>query len=160
MIVVVIVVVEIIIITITVIIIVVVLIVIIVTVIVPRRRGRRLLRRAGGEVMLQLAQDAEELLRRERDDGLVLPEVVGAQPGPRHLVLKVLGGALDELLELFHDLREMGGDPRNPAPRNHLLVCIVKPSGCHCIDACGGQNIVECRPLLGALPLSLTTCFT
>ena len=28
----------------------------------------------------------------------------------------------------------MGGAPRNPAPRNHLLVWIVKPSGCHCTD--------------------------
>ena len=24
--------------------------------------------------------------------------------------------------------------PRNPAPRNHFLVWIVKPSGCHCTD--------------------------
>ena len=29
---------------------------------------------------------------------------------------------------------EMGGAPRNPAPKNHLLVSIVKPSGCHCTD--------------------------
>ena len=29
---------------------------------------------------------------------------------------------------------EMGGAPRNPAPRNHLFVWIVKPSGCHCTD--------------------------
>ena len=43
---------------------------------------------------------------------------------------------------------EMGGAPRNPAPRNHLLVWIVKPSGCHCTDAFGGTNIVECRPPL------------
>ena len=28
----------------------------------------------------------------------------------------------------------MGGAPRNPAPRNHFLVRIVKPSGCHCTD--------------------------
>ena len=28
-------------------------------------------------------------------------------------------------------LREMGGAPGNPAPRNHLWVWIVKPSGCH-----------------------------
>ena len=28
----------------------------------------------------------------------------------------------------------MRGAPRNPAPRNHLLVGIVKPSGCHCTD--------------------------
>ena len=52
-------------------------------------------------------------------------------------------------------VREMGGAPRNPAPRNRFLVRIVKPSGCRCTDACGGTNIVECRPLLGALPLSL-----
>ena len=31
-------------------------------------------------------------------------------------------------------LREMGGAPRNPAPRSHFLVRIVKPSGCHCTD--------------------------
>ena len=41
------------------------------------------------------------------------------------------------------------------APRNHFWVWIVKPSGCHCRDALGGNNIVECRPILGALPLSL-----
>ena len=28
----------------------------------------------------------------------------------------------------------MGGAPRNPAPRNHLLVRIVKPSGYRCAD--------------------------
>ena len=28
----------------------------------------------------------------------------------------------------------MGGAPRNPAPRNHFLVWIVKPSGWHCTD--------------------------
>ena len=47
----------------------------------------------------------------------------------------------------------MGGAPRNPALRNHFLVWTVKPSGCHCTDAFGGKDIVECRPLLGALPL-------
>ena len=31
-------------------------------------------------------------------------------------------------------LREMAGAPRNLALRNHLLVRIVKPSGCHCTD--------------------------
>ena len=30
--------------------------------------------------------------------------------------------------------REMGGAPRNLAPRNHLLMWIVKQSGCHCTD--------------------------
>ena len=38
--------------------------------------------------------------------------------------------ALKQMLEL----REMGGAPRNPAPGNHFLVRIVKPSGCHCTD--------------------------
>ena len=38
-------------------------------------------------------------------------------------------------------LREMGGAPGNPAPRNHFLVWIVKPSGCHCTDAFGGKQI-------------------
>ena len=40
--------------------------------------------------------------------------------------------------------------------RNHFLAWNVKPSGCHCSDALGGKNIVACRPLLGALLLSLT----
>ena len=31
-------------------------------------------------------------------------------------------------------VKEMWGAPRNPAPRNHFLVWIVKPSGCHCTD--------------------------
>ena len=31
-------------------------------------------------------------------------------------------------------VREMGGAPRNPAPRNRFLVWIVKPSGRHCTD--------------------------
>ena len=31
-------------------------------------------------------------------------------------------------------IREMGGAPRNLAPRNHLLAWMVKPSGCHCTD--------------------------
>ena len=54
----------------------------------------------------------------------------------------------------FHDelIREMGGAPRNPEP---FLVWIVKPSGCHCTDACGrGKKYrVECRHLLAAPPL-------
>ena len=55
----------------------------------------------------------------------------------------------------WHPLREMGDAPRNPAPRNHLLVGIAKPSGCHCTDALGRTTSVECRPLLGIVPLSL-----
>ena len=31
-------------------------------------------------------------------------------------------------------VREMGGAPRNPAPRSHFLVWVVQPSGCHCTD--------------------------
>ena len=31
-------------------------------------------------------------------------------------------------------VREMGGAPRNPAPRNHFWVWIVKPSRCHCAE--------------------------
>ena len=44
----------------------------------------------------------------------------------------------------------MVGAPRNPAPRNHLQ--IVKPSGCHCTEASGGEKVAERRSLLGALP--------
>ena len=54
-------------------------------------------------------------------------------------------------------VRDMGGAPRNPAPRKHFLAWIVKPPSCHCTDAFGKKNIVECRPLLGALPPSLMT---
>ena len=32
------------------------------------------------------------------------------------------------------NIREIGGAPRSPAPRNHLLVWIFEPSGCHCTD--------------------------
>ena len=32
------------------------------------------------------------------------------------------------------NVREMGGALRGLAPRNHFLVWIVKPSGCHCTD--------------------------
>ena len=56
-------------------------------------------------------------------------------------------------------LGEMEGAPRNPAPRSHLLVRIVKQSGCHCTDGylTGGlKHIVECRPRF-LLPLSPTT---
>ena len=41
----------------------------------------------------------------------------------------------------MYSIREMGGAPRNLAPRNHILVRIVKPSGCHRTDAFGGTNI-------------------
>ena len=53
------------------------------------------------------------------------------------------------------NLREMGGAPRSPAPRNHLLVRIVKSPSCHCADALGGK---ECRrvptPLRSTSPFS------
>ena len=38
------------------------------------------------------------------------------------------------------NIRDMGGAPRNPAPRNHFFVWIVKPSGCRYTDAFGGKN--------------------
>ena len=41
------------------------------------------------------------------------------------------------------DIGEMGCAPRNLAPRNHFLVRIVKPSGCHCQDASDGNNFCE-----------------
>ena len=58
------------------------------------------------------------------------------------------------------EVREMGGAPRNLAPRNHFLVQIVKPSGRHCADGHSTSRVftedqlivVECRPPLGALP--------
>ena len=37
-------------------------------------------------------------------------------------------------------INDMGGAPGNPAPRNHFLVRIVNPSGCHCTDAFGGTT--------------------
>ena len=52
----------------------------------------------------------------------------------------------------------MGGAPRNPVPKNHLLFArSVKPSGCHCADRWAHDrqsfhsgNVAECRPPLGA----------
>ena len=43
----------------------------------------------------------------------------------------------------------MGGAARNPAHGNNLLVRIVKPSGCHCADAFGGNKY---RRVPGAEP--------
>ena len=62
-------------------------------------------------------------------------------------------------------IREMGGAPRNPAPRNHFVVRIVKPSSWHFTDGHltsrafteDQQKVAECRPPSGALPLSLTS---
>ena len=50
----------------------------------------------------------------------------------------------------------MGGVPRNPAPRHHfLLVWIVKPSGCHCTDAFGGNKYRRVpTPLKSTSPFS------
>ena len=61
-----------------------------------------------------------------------------------------------------YDIREMGGAPRNQAPRNHLLVRIVKPSGCHCTDGHLTSSVslrtrICCRlptPLRSTSPLS------
>ena len=49
----------------------------------------------------------------------------------------------------------MGGAPRNPAPTNHLLVWIVKPSGCHCTDDFGGNKYRRVpTPLRSTSPFS------
>ena len=52
-------------------------------------------------------------------------------------------------------LRETGGAPRNPAPRNHLLVWIVKPSGCHRKDALGGKKSRRVPTALGSTSIFL-----
>ena len=36
---------------------------------------------------------------------------------------------------------EMRGAPSNPAPRNHFLVWIAKPSGCHCTDGHSSSRV-------------------
>ena len=66
-----------------------------------------------------------------------------------------------DYIMLYDIIREMGGAPRNAAPRNHFLVWIVKPSGFHCTDGhltsrvfTEDQNIAQCRLPLGTLPLS------
>ena len=52
-------------------------------------------------------------------------------------------------------LREMGGAPRNRAPRNHFSVWTVKPSGCHCTHACGGNQYRRVpTPLRSTSPFS------
>ena len=65
----------------------------------------------------------------------------------------------------LRSLREMGGAPRNRSHRNHLLVWIVEPSGCHCTDRHlasrafteDSQISQSADPTLGALPLPPTT---
>ena len=93
---------------------------------------------------------------------LALPLMQPAPPQPRPTRSQIRRLWQTRCLSLTagQPLREMGGAPRNPAPRNHFLVWIVKPSGCHCTDAFGGTNIVECPPLSGALLLSLNTSGT
>ena len=54
-------------------------------------------------------------------------------------------------------LREVGDAPRNPAPRNHFLVWILKSPGCHCPDAFGGKDYRRVpTPLRSPSPLSAT----
>ena len=57
--------------------------------------------------------------------------------------------------------RAMGGARRNPAPRNHFWVWVVKPSGGHCTNAfgCGTSPFApsDSRRLLGALLFFLST---
>ena len=51
--------------------------------------------------------------------------------------------------------REMGGAPRNPAPRNHLLVWIGIPSGCRCTDTFGENKYRRVpTPLRSTSPFS------
>ena len=46
-----------------------------------------------------------------------------------------------------------------PAPRNHFLVWIVKPSGCHCADASGGEKYRRVpTPLRSTSPFSEEPC--
>ena len=55
----------------------------------------------------------------------------------------------------LHGIREMGGAPRNPAPRNHFFVRIVKPAGCHCTDAFGEKKYRRVpTPLRSTSPFS------
>ena len=56
-------------------------------------------------------------------------------------------------------VREMAGATRNPAPRNHFLAWIVKPSGCHCTDAFGG-NKYRRVPIPLRTPLRSTSPFS
>ena len=51
------------------------------------------------------------------------------------------GAKSRHLVRHLPPIREVGGAPRNPSPRNHFLVCIVKPSGCHCTDAFGEKEM-------------------
>ena len=52
-------------------------------------------------------------------------------------------------------IREMGGTPKSPAPRNHFWCGLSNHKAATEQMHLVGKNIVECRPLLGALPLSL-----
>ena len=55
-------------------------------------------------------------------------------------------------------MREMRGAPGNPAPRSHFLAWLVKPQGCHCTDALGGEKVAERRPPLEALLIQTFCC--
>ena len=69
--------------------------------------------------------------------------------------LKACGSLLRRLGPNPFLLREMGGAARNPAPVNHLLVWIVKPSGCNCTDALGGKTYRRVpTPLRSTSPIS------
>ena len=106
-------------------------------------------------------KELNEIQERLKMYTTVLP-ARGGRPGVWGV--RSLSLSLSLFLSLsLSQIRETGGAPRNPAHRNHLLVWIVKPSGCHCTDghltsrvSLRIKNIVECRPPLGALPLSLT----
>ena len=72
------------------------------------------------------------------------------------LLYMAIHGDMLQLWHIHNTTREMGGAPRNPAPRNHFLVQIVKPSGCHCTDALGGEKYGRVpTPLRSTLSLTL-----
>ena len=53
-------------------------------------------------------------------------------------------------------IRELGGAPRNPAPRNHFWRGLSDHQAATARTHLVEKHIVECRLLLGAFPLSLT----
>ena len=98
----------------------------------PRRTGGRGLQDGEG------FEQPEELRRLEYETAVARPLAHVAEPSGSVGEPSGSGGANTDLRALATwsgRLREMGGAPRNPAPRNHLLMWIVKTSGCHCTNA-------------------------
>ena len=88
-----------------------------------------------------------------RNSELVLGET--GQAAAQTAAKKKQRPLVKQLLRLPDSVREIGGAPRDPAPRNHFLVRIVRPSGCHCTDALGGTNFRRVpTPLRSISPFS------